>query len=238
MFRHCYPYKVETVLTYNKNQLVLVLSNVKFFLFLRKQSDLFFNIRLSGEELSSCTLCFTVAIRQLGDRQHNCFQEMFVLKFKCEALPQLELLPKEEIIIGEETNASLRGSSIIPPSNEPLLIVEPMLLWSSGCFLLHSCFPFPVFHLSGQGSQICLWEGGVSPAVSEDRVFLQCLGGRWALSTCRALQILFVLFPCLAPGTSRCRPHILWDLMTLWGWRLNPTSAGRGGLSPTASPLP
>lgn len=25
--------------------------------------------------------------------------------------------------------------------------VEPMLLWSSGCFLLHPCFPFPDFDL-------------------------------------------------------------------------------------------
>lgn len=99
---------------------------------------------------------------------------MFVHKLKCEALPQLELLPKEEIIIGEEANASLRGSSVIPPSlNSVCKDVISRAKAALEFWVFPAPFLFPILCFSsviqGRALKLCLG-GGVSPVVSGDQV--------------------------------------------------------------------
>lgn len=90
---------------------------------------------------------------------------MFVLKPKCEAPPQLELLPKEE------ANASLRFINHSPSLNSVCKDVSSRANAALEFWVFPSPFLFPILCFSSvfQGRTLRLfWVGDVSPVVSGD----------------------------------------------------------------------
>lgn len=147
-------------------------------------------------------------------------------------------------------------------------LVEKMPLQSFRCSLLQSCLcqillissrillGFFFLCLKAKAlSKIFLWIGDVFACTWWGSVVHMILkpapsGGcstmngfrweGWIPATCRVSHIPLC---CLVPppgaaGISPFKPHIPWGLMTPWGWRSSPTSAGKGVRSPTVSRLP
>lgn len=148
---------------------------------------------------------------------------MFVLKFKCEALPQLKLLPREEIIIGEEANASLRSSSIIPPSlNSVCKAVSRRANAALEVWVFPAPFLFSIlwFWSVFQGRALRTISGGVvgdvSPAVLGGQVCagfctVWGTGGHWApAEVCKSCLCCFLALPQVLLPAGHASSGVWW----------------------------